>query len=108
MLDHEAMNKRIQAVYESFPTAAEAAKGLHRLGQIMSGKIQMEEQPTMTTDELRAAKHRLESDIRDLLDRFQQEAGRGVWVYKIELGHMQTVGAAAPDVISVEVDVRFQ
>ena len=108
MLDHEAMNKRIQAVYESFPTAAEAAKGLHRLGQIMSGKIQMEEQPTMTTDELRAAKHKLERDINGLLDRFQQEAGAGVWVAGIELEHMEQIGHPAPTVAAVRVDVRLR
>jgi hypothetical protein len=108
MLDHEAMNKRIQAVHESFPTAAEAAKGLHRLGQIMSGKIQMEEPQTMTTEEIRTAKHRLESDIRDLLDRFQQEAGAGVWVESVDLQHADTIGQMAPTVAAVKVDVRLR
>jgi hypothetical protein len=84
------------------------ANALQRAGQIMSGEIQLEEQSAMTIDELRIAKHSLQKDIEALIDKFQREAGRGVWVYKIELGHMQTVGAAAPDVISVEVDVRFQ
>lgn len=108
MSNFEDMDKRLRAAVESLPTAAEAAEGLRRLGQIMSGKIQLEEQPAMTIDELRVAKHRLQKDIEALIDKFQREAGRGVWVYKIELDHMQTVGAAAPDVISVEVDVRFQ
>lgn len=108
MSNFEDMDKRLRAAVESLPTAAEATEGLHRLGQIMSGKIQLEEQPSMTIDELRVATHHLQKDIEALIDKFQREAGRGVWVYKIELGHMQTVGAAAPDVISVEVDVRFQ
>ena len=84
------------------------ANALQRAGQIMRGDVMMEEQPTMTIDELRVAKHHLQKDIEALIDKFQRRAGRGVWVYKIELGHMQMVGAAAPDVISVEVDVRFR
>ena len=108
MLDHEAMNKRIQAVYESFPTAAEAAEGLHRLGQIMSGKIQLEEQPAMTTAELRAAKRKLEKDINDLLDHFQREAGSGVWVAGVDLEHMEQIGHPAQTVAAVKVDVRLR
>lgn len=108
MLDHEAMNKRIQAVYESFPTEAEAAKGLHSLGQIMSGKIQLEEQSAMTIDELRVAKHHLQKDINNLLDRFQQEAGAGVWVAGIDLEHMEQIGHPAPTVAAVRVDVRLR
>lgn len=62
----------------------------------------------MTTADLRTAKHRLESDIRDLLDRLQQEAGAGVWVAGIDLGHMEQIGHPAPTVAAVEVDVRLR
>jgi hypothetical protein len=108
MSDFEDMDKRLRAAVESLPTAAEAAEGLHRLGQIMSGKIQMEEQPTMTTDELRAAKRRLEKDINDLLDRFQQEVGAGVWVAGINLELMDRIGPPSPIVAAVKVDVRLR
>ena len=108
MIDHEAMRKRLKALFGSFPTEAEAAEGLHRLGQIMSGKIQMEEQPTMTADEIRAAKHKLERDINELLDRFQQAAGAGVWVAGVDVSHMEQIGAGAPVVIDVDADVRFR
>ena len=62
----------------------------------------------MTTADLRTAKHRLESDIRALLDRFQQEAGAGVWVAGIDLEHMEQIGHPAPIVAAVEVDVRIR
>ena len=84
------------------------ANALQRAGQIMSGKIQLEEQSAMTIDELRAAKHKLESNISDLLYRFQQEAGAGVWVAGIDLEHMEQIGHPAPIVAAVEVDVRLR
>lgn len=108
MIDHEAMSRRLKNLFESFPTEAEANEGLHRLGQIMSGKIQMEEQPAMTTDEIRAAKHKLERDINELLDRFQQAAGAGVWVESVNLEHADLIGQMAPIVAEVKVDVRLR
>ena len=84
------------------------ANALQRAGQIMSGKIQMEEPQTMTTDEIRAAKHKLERDINELLDRFQQEAGAGVWVESVDLQHADTIGQMAPTVAAVRVDVRLR
>jgi hypothetical protein len=62
----------------------------------------------MTTADLRTAKRRLEKDINDLLDRFQQEAGAGVWVAGIDLEHMEQIGHPAPIVAAVEVDVRLR
>lgn len=62
----------------------------------------------MTTTELRAAKRRLEKDIHDLLDHFQQEAGGGVWVAGIDLEHMEQIGQPAPIVAAVVVDVRLR
>ena len=62
----------------------------------------------MTTDEMRAAKRRLEKDINDLLDRFQQEVGGGVWVAGIDMEHMEQIGQPAPIVAAVEVDVRLR
>ena len=62
----------------------------------------------MTTDEIRAAKHRLERDINELLDRFQQEAGAGVWVESVGLQHADTIGQMAPTVAAVRVDVRLR
>lgn len=62
----------------------------------------------MNTDEIRAAKHKLERDINELLDRFQQEAGAGVWVAGVDVSHMEQIGAGAPVVIDVDVDVRFR
>lgn len=108
MIDHEAMSKRLKALCESFPSEAEAAEGLHRLGQIMSGKIQIEERPSMNTDEIRAAKRTLERDINELLDRFQQEAGAGVWVESVDLEHADLIGQMAPIVAAVKVDVRLR
>ena len=108
MSNFEDMDKRLRAAVESLPTAAEAAKGLHRLGQIMSGKIQMEEQPAMTIDEIKAAKRKLERDINGLLDQFQQEAGAGVWVAGISLELMERIGPPSPIVAAVEVDVRLR
>jgi hypothetical protein len=74
----------------------------------MSGEIQLEEQSAMTTEEIRTAKHKLESDIRDLLDRFQQQAGAGVWVAGIDLEHMEQIGRPSPIVAAVELDVRLR
>lgn len=108
MLDHEAMRKRLKALCGSFPTEAEAAEGLHRLGQIMRGEIQMEEQPAMTTDEIRAAKAQLERDIKGLIDQFQRAAGWSVWVAGVDVSHMEQIGAGAPVVIDVDMDVRFR
>ena len=108
MANFEDMDKRLRAAVESLPTAAEAAEGLHRLGQIMSGKIQLEEQPAMTIDELRVAKHHLQKDIEALIDKFQREAGRGVWVAGIDLEHMEQIGHPAPTVAAVRVDVRLR
>lgn len=108
MIDHEAMSRGLKNLLESFPSAAEAAEGLHRLGQIMSGKIQMEEQPAMTTDEIREAKAQLERDIKGLIDQFQRAAGRSVWVAGVDVSHMEQVGAGAPVVIDVDVDVRLR
>lgn len=62
----------------------------------------------MTTEEIRTAKHRLESDIRDLLDRFQRETGAGVWVESVDLQHADTIGQMAPIVAAVRVDVRLR
>ena len=62
----------------------------------------------MTTTELRAAKRRLEKDINDLLDHFQQEAGGGVWVTNIDLEHMEQIGQPASIVAAVVVDVRLR
>lgn len=62
----------------------------------------------MTTAELRAAKRRLEKDIDDLLYRFQQEAGGGVWVAGIDLEHMEQIGPPSPIVAAVDVDVRLR
>ena len=62
----------------------------------------------MTTTELRDAKRRLEKDIHDLLDRFQQEAGVGVWVAGINLELMDRIGPPSPIVAAVEVDVRLR
>jgi len=62
----------------------------------------------MTTADLRTAKRRLEKDINDLLDRFQQEAGAGVWVAGIDLEHMEQIGHPAPIVAAVKVDVRLR
>lgn len=108
MLDHEAMSKRLKAVRESFPTEAEAAEGLHRLGQIMSGKIQIEERPSMNTDEIWAAKNKMERDINELLDKFQQAAGTSVWVESVNLEHADMIGQMAPIVAAVKVDVRLR
>lgn len=108
MSNFEDMDKRLRAAVESLPTAAEAAEGLHRLEQIMSGKIQIEEQPAMTIDEIKAAKRKLERDINGLLDQFQQEAGAGVWVAGISLELMDRIGPPSPIVAAVEVDVRLR
>ena len=62
----------------------------------------------MTTDDLRTARSRLENDIRDLLDRFQQEVGAGVWVAGINLELMDRIGPPSPIVAAVEVDVRLR
>ena len=62
----------------------------------------------MTTADLRTARSRLENDIRALLDRFQQEAGAGVWVAGIDLEHMEQIGHPAPIVAAVRVDVRLR
>ena len=62
----------------------------------------------MTTADLRTARSRLENDIRALLDRFQQEAGAGVWVAGIDLQHADTIGQVAPILAAVEVDVRLR
>ena len=62
----------------------------------------------MTTDEMRAAKRRLEKDINDLLDCFQQEVGAGVWVAGINLELMDRIGPPSPIVAAVEVDVRLR
>ena len=86
----------------------DVANALQRAGQIMSGKIQMEEQPAMTIDEIKAAKSKLERDINGLLDQFQQEAGAGVWVAGISLELMERIGPPSPIVAAVEVDVRLR
>lgn len=62
----------------------------------------------MNTDEIRAAKHKLERDINELLDRFQQEAGAGVWVESVYLEHADLIGQMAPIVAAVKVDVRLR
>ena len=62
----------------------------------------------MTTEEIRTAKHRLESEINELLDRFQQESGAGVWVAGINLELMDRIGPPSPIVAAVEVDVRLR
>ena len=108
MSNFEDMDKRLRAAIESLPTAAEATDGLHRLGQIMRGEIQMEEQPAMTTDEIREAKAQLERDIKGLIDQFQRAAGWSVWVAGVDVSHMEQIGAGAPVVIDVDVDVRFR
>ena len=62
----------------------------------------------MTTKEIRTAKRKLEKDINDLLDRFQQEVGAGVWVAGINLELMDRIGHPAPTVAAVKVDVRLR
>lgn len=63
---------------------------------------------SINTDEIRAAKRTLERDINELLDRFQKEAGAGVWVAGVDVSHMEQIGAGAPVVIDVDADVRFR
>jgi hypothetical protein len=84
------------------------ANALQQAGQIMRGDVRREEPQTMTTEEIRTAKHSLESEINELLDRFQQEAGAGVWVAGIDLEHMEQIGRPSPIVADVEVDVRIR
>ena len=93
---------------EETPALIELGEALRRAGQIMRGDVQREEQKTMTTDEIRAAKRKLENEINDLLDRFQQEAGAGVWVESVDLQHAGTIGQMAPIVAAVKVDVRLR
>lgn len=62
----------------------------------------------MNTDEIRAAKHKLERDINELLDRFQQAAGAGVWVESVDLEHADLIGQMAPIVAAVKVDVLLR
>lgn len=62
----------------------------------------------MNADEIRAAKNKLERDINELLDRFQQEVGSGVWVAGINLELMDRIGPPSPIVAAVEVDVRLR
>ena len=62
----------------------------------------------MTTDEIREAKHKLERDINELLDKFQRTAGAGVWVAGIRLELMEQISPPSPTVAAVEVDVRLR
>lgn len=62
----------------------------------------------MNTDEIWAAKNKLERDINELLDKFQQAAGTSVWVESVNLEHADMIGQMAPIVAAVKVDVRLR